>query len=408
MKYRPTAAHQRPQRALHAFRWIVLLVAAVAATAAANPLKTDKGNTIRNLQYFPDGVTSKGIKVLEPGWAKEDGSGPPGKTELYSAGGPEWTAQEKKDINDAIKKAFPNLTVADDPSKVYDCHGLTFKSKKMRIDNDAVDIILKDQGWTPAEDKKHKKGDIVVYRDKAGRVTHSGVVEEVGVDGNASKVRSKWGMLGEYVHAPKDVPAAYGPGFEVRTGGKALADPPLLPEDVDVFHGIQPPPLKASLYDPAVAPVVDGYLSANATPYPLLQGTSHVGFDWQYGLTVPQLGMTIAPGDMLRLYGSGWTQAAVSGLAALGSYGGWQVKAVTSDSVIFAASTSAFVPGDFDGLLTGFEGFSLATKAGAMVYTESVAGSVGLSAGPVPEPASVLLMLVGAALLRWRCQRRLG
>src|SRR5205085_4225734 len=141
--------------------------------------------------FFPDGVVASQIQILPPGWVTEDGSGPPGKPTAFTAV-KEWTAAEKKKINDDIKKDFPNVTVAADPTRVYDCHGYTFKSKKMRILNEAIDTVLVDQGWVKAADKKHQVGDIVIYRDAQGRVTHSGVVEEVGADGNVSKVHSKW------------------------------------------------------------------------------------------------------------------------------------------------------------------------------------------------------------------------
>ena len=77
------------------FALIAFVVAALAA--GANPLKTDKGNTIGNLQFFPDGVVSKGIQILPSGWVTEDGSGPPGKPVDFTAV-KEWTDAEKKKI----------------------------------------------------------------------------------------------------------------------------------------------------------------------------------------------------------------------------------------------------------------------------------------------------------------------
>lgn len=247
---------------------VILAAFLIPITTLANPLKTDEGRTIRNLQYFPDGVTVNNIQVVPPGWVAEDGSGPPGKSLGNIPVGKEWTNAEKKKINERIKKAFPKIQVVGDPTKAYDCHGFTFKSKKMRIYNEDVDKIIKDQDWKLTDDGKHKKGHIIIYRDKAGKVTHSGFIEEVGADGNVTKVRSKWGASGEYVHDVKDVPSSYGTKTEIRNGGKALADPPLTPEDANVFHGLLPPPLKASIFDPFIAPVVEGYISANALPNP--------------------------------------------------------------------------------------------------------------------------------------------
>ena len=389
-----TNNHVKPRLSIWLMRLGMILMASfVPIVTLANPLKTDDGRTIRNLEYFPNGVTVNNIQFLPPGWALEDGSGPPGKVLAYVPS-KEWTDAEKKKINDDNKKAFPKIKVVGDPTKVYDCHGFTFKSKKMRISNDDVDKIVKDQGWKPAGDGKHKKGDIIIYRDKAGKVTHSGIVEEVGADGNVAKVSSKWGASGEYVHDVKDVPSSYGTKTEVRTGGKALADPPIAPEDVNVFHGLLPPPLKANLFDPFVAPVVEGYISFNALPNPELVELTHGPEYWDYGLDIPQLGLQVSPGDTLILYGDRWVGASISSIAMSTNYGGWIAETLL-DSIVFSATSSAFIPGDFSGLITGFTGISSPSIVGDIVYTEAIAGSIGLVSGPIPEPGTFLLFITG-------------
>ena len=393
---------------------LILLGAVVAVglvypvVAPANPLKTDAGTTIRNLQYFPDGVVVQNIQILPPGWVAEDGSGPPGKTIGFDPVGKEWTNAEKKKINDDIKADFKNVTVVGDPSKAYDCHGFTFKSKKMRIFNEDVDKILKDQKWDLALNGKHKKGDVIIYRDDAGKVTHSGLVEEFGADGNVTKVRSKGGASGEYVHDVKDVPASYGTKTEVRTGGKLLADPPIAAEDANVFHGLQPPPLKAALFDPFVAPVVEGYISSNALPNPPLRELTHGPVNWNYGLEIPQLGLTISPGDTLTLFGDRWINAVVSGMASSTSFGAWQVDGIFSDSIVFDATSSAFLPGNFAGLIEGFTGISVPSSVGEIVYTEAIAGSIGLVSGPssVSEPSTVAMAVLGLLTVGWLSWRQ--
>ncbi|MCI0663747.1 MAG: hypothetical protein L0220_22015, partial [Acidobacteria bacterium] len=92
------------------------------------------------------------------------------------------------------------------PTNDYDCHGFVFLSGKGWINDDQVDAILTDNSYsvttTPAV------GDIVIYRN-GGAITHSGIITAVS-GATVTKVRSKWGRLGLYDHAPSDVPPTYG------------------------------------------------------------------------------------------------------------------------------------------------------------------------------------------------------
>jgi hypothetical protein len=98
------------------------------------------------------------------------------------------------------------VSKVDSPTNSYDCHGFVFLSGKGWIDNDQVDAILTDNGYsvttTPAV------GDIVIYRN-GGVIKHSGIITAVS-GATVTKVRSKWGILGLYDHAPGDVPPAFG------------------------------------------------------------------------------------------------------------------------------------------------------------------------------------------------------
>ena len=60
-----------------------------------------------------------------------------------------------------------------------------------------------------AADQRVHVGDVVVYK-KDGKVTHTGVVEAVDRDGNPTRIESKFGILGKYVHDTFDVSALYG------------------------------------------------------------------------------------------------------------------------------------------------------------------------------------------------------
>jgi hypothetical protein len=81
------------------------------------------------------------------------------------------------------------------------CHGWVFLGGRYCLDGADVLDILEDNGYGPVA--VPRAGDLVVYRDKAGRITHSGVVLMVP-EGGPALVESKWGDLCVYVH-----PAAF-------------------------------------------------------------------------------------------------------------------------------------------------------------------------------------------------------
>jgi hypothetical protein len=92
------------------------------------------------------------------------------------------------------------------PTNDYDCHGFVFRSGKGWINDDQVPAILTDNGYSVTT--APAVGDIVIYRN-GGAITHSGIITAVS-GATVTKVRSKWGRLGLYDHAPSDVPSSYG------------------------------------------------------------------------------------------------------------------------------------------------------------------------------------------------------
>jgi hypothetical protein len=71
-----------------------------------------------------------------------------------------------------------------DHSYTYDCHGMTFASKQVWINDDQVEAILKGDGYRPT--KTPEPGDVAIYREKPwwkfwekGTIVHSTTVSSI-------------------------------------------------------------------------------------------------------------------------------------------------------------------------------------------------------------------------------------
>ena len=80
----------------------------------------------------------------------------------------------------------------------YNCHGWVFAGGKAWIASASVDEILEDNGYHTVS--RPGVGDLVVFRDADGKVSHSALVRAATEDGGIL-VESKWGFTGRYVHS---------------------------------------------------------------------------------------------------------------------------------------------------------------------------------------------------------------
>jgi hypothetical protein len=100
-------------------------------------------------------------------------------------------------------------------SPSYNCHGLTFASRRTHIiDWSELQKILRDDDYKEIELRDVLAGDIVIYlRD--GDANHSGVVVEYTHNATVlPMVCSKWGCAGEFIHSLMDRPSVYGPDYK--------------------------------------------------------------------------------------------------------------------------------------------------------------------------------------------------
>lgn len=97
------------------------------------------------------------------------------------------------------------------------CHGHVFTGGRYWILGRDVPAILRDNGYI--ETAQPAPGDIVVYRDGEGVVTHTGIVRAAG-PGFPILVESKWGQFGVYIHPADRTPYA-GPIAYYHTNRRA-------------------------------------------------------------------------------------------------------------------------------------------------------------------------------------------
>jgi len=102
------------------------------------------------------------------------------------------------------KREYPQAThrpVA--PSRKYNCHGLTFASRRTWIwKPQEIQKILRDDEYEEVPVQEVLPGDIVIY-DQQGDAEHSGIVMSRGP---VPIILSKWGTAHEVVHRVNDCP----------------------------------------------------------------------------------------------------------------------------------------------------------------------------------------------------------
>lgn len=94
------------------------------------------------------------------------------------------------------------------PDPRYNCHGLTFASRRTKIIDDAqIRQILVDDRYVAVERALVLPGDVAVYFADDGSIEHSAIVVSTPSPPlHIPRVCSKWGFLGEVVHLATECP----------------------------------------------------------------------------------------------------------------------------------------------------------------------------------------------------------
>ena len=116
---------------------------------------------------------------------------------------------KKEMIAQKIEQKFPGIERISLPTNEFNCHGKTFGNKECWINSIEVSSILLDNRYQSVFGST-RVGDLVLYRGIKGDITHTGFVHQVNDEGKPVLVQSKWGTLGDYLHAPDTVPPIYG------------------------------------------------------------------------------------------------------------------------------------------------------------------------------------------------------
>jgi hypothetical protein len=97
--------------------------------------------------------------------------------------------------------AQPGVEAYGSPTGVYNCHGLTFASRRTQItDTLAVRGIMEDDHYVAVMGTA-RPGDIALYIDDDGDIEHSGMVVAVPRElPSVPTVLSKWGTGHEVMH----------------------------------------------------------------------------------------------------------------------------------------------------------------------------------------------------------------
>jgi len=91
----------------------------------------------------------------------------------------------------------------------YNCHGLTFASRRAQITSaSVVRKILIEDDYDQIHPNDILPGDIAIYLAEDGDIEHSGIIVSIDAAllGRAPKVLSKWGSAHEVVHQLRDCP----------------------------------------------------------------------------------------------------------------------------------------------------------------------------------------------------------
>jgi len=242
---------------------IISITTISVASASPNDVTTSAGNVIAHMDLIKDVTASFTDAFII--WAPSAGDPKIGESigflvkddpdpAVFNAavdGNPnlrteDFTGEEKMAIDLSAKAQFEGIVKQNDATKSYNCHSFAFdKSKQwlgIKTNADptgqiALNTIIADQGYVPLKiPEVPMPGDLIIYKDTAGNIIHSGKVTKADGMGGVTEVQSKWAWAGEYLHHPDISP--YGTTWEILRS--PMANPeignPITQENNNLFE----------------------------------------------------------------------------------------------------------------------------------------------------------------------------
>ncbi|MCP4699373.1 MAG: hypothetical protein GY862_21385 [Gammaproteobacteria bacterium] len=100
-----------------------------------------------------------------------------------------------------LDKWKKNRIFRSSPTARYNCHGMTFASRRTGIyENTAIEQILREDKYIQINPKDVLPGDVILYCSDEDNIEHSGIVATEIIEMGVPRVISKWGKYAEFVH----------------------------------------------------------------------------------------------------------------------------------------------------------------------------------------------------------------
>lgn len=137
----------------------------------------------------------------------------------------DWTNAQRRELIRRVSVSMPEAILRSGPTKMYNCHGLTFANRRAWVENvppldpttvQSIEGVLEEDGYRPVNLQEVEIGDVAAYReDPDGHIHHTGIVVQVDsafgeMTNQVLLIMSKWGQNGEFLHTPNVVPPGYG------------------------------------------------------------------------------------------------------------------------------------------------------------------------------------------------------
>ena len=117
---------------------------------------------------------------------------------------------EKNQFN-AFDKWCENATIRSTPTPTYNCHGMTFASRRTGIFSSAeLKKILLEDGYVKIQLEQVLPGDVIIYYSEDRDFEHSGIIISAPDQIlKIPKVMSKWGKFAEMLHWANNCPYTF-------------------------------------------------------------------------------------------------------------------------------------------------------------------------------------------------------